>query len=103
MAEDQDKYFIAYDALWKKGEGAVPFQVLTNIEIKSISHDGIADTFLHYEDLITGEKQIHKANLRMGRPQTVWNPFTRKGPYFVNSIESAIKEFRTDIEGDNDV
>lgn len=92
MAEDPDKYFEVYDALWKVGEGAVPFQVLTHIEVGKPKTNGkhdkklISEVTFYFEDLVTGDTIVSKEKVVIGVKRIIWNPFAKKGPFMLNSI-----------------
>lgn len=89
MAE-ADEYTKTFNLLKKRNEQANPFRVLTHIE-----YEVQITQIQRWEDLVTGEKLfdkkvVHTAN----HHQTMWNPFTNKGPYFLNSIGQMIQKFR---------
>lgn len=93
-----DPYTVAFNALKKREEQGRPFQVLVRSEVKIQ-----VTTIDYWEDLLTGEEKIDKTVSHVHQFNRVpMSPFSRKGPFFTNPIESAVKQFRKEKNNDKD-
>lgn len=89
-----DGYTVAFNALKRIGRHNEPFQVLTHVEF-DIIRGGRCEAVLYFEDILTGARKQIKTEMSLGKRRTVINPFTKKGPYFLNLVENAVKKFHT--------